>query len=158
MDAVQQAKSGHPGTPMALAPLAHVIWQHFLGFDSEDPIWPNRPGGRATDRWFRPIPFGYSASSRVSSLNGSPLSHRSEASRDGAARYGSDFGSLPPVTGVGRSTRERLDLIDRTGKTGAAFRSLGDPLWDTSSAQGRLLSMHRRRSWDRASSGPNTNG
>jgi transketolase len=42
MDAVQQAKSGHFGTPMALAPLAYVIWQHFLRFDSEDPIWPNR--------------------------------------------------------------------------------------------------------------------
>jgi transketolase len=42
MDAVQQAKSGHPGTPMALAPLAYVIWQRFLRFDPEDPIWPNR--------------------------------------------------------------------------------------------------------------------
>jgi DNA invertase Pin-like site-specific DNA recombinase len=41
---------------------------------------------------------------------------------------------------LGRSTRELLDLIDRIGKSGAAFRSLGDPLWDTSSAQGRLLS------------------
>src|SRR6202167_4725446 len=41
---------------------------------------------------------------------------------------------------LGRSTRELLDLIDRFGKSGAAFRSLGDPLWDTSSAQGRLLS------------------
>ena len=40
----------------------------------------------------------------------------------------------------GRSTRELLDLIDRIGKAGAAFRSLGDPLWDTSNAQGRLLS------------------
>ena len=42
MDAVQQAKSGHPGTPMALAPLAYVIWQHFLRFNPEDPIWLNR--------------------------------------------------------------------------------------------------------------------
>jgi DNA invertase Pin-like site-specific DNA recombinase len=42
---------------------------------------------------------------------------------------------------LGRSTRELLDLIDRIGKAGASFRSLGDPLWDTSSAQGRLLSM-----------------
>jgi len=42
MDAVQQAKSGHPGTPMALAPLAYVIWQKFLRFDPSDPIWPNR--------------------------------------------------------------------------------------------------------------------
>ena len=41
---------------------------------------------------------------------------------------------------LGRSTRELLDLIDRIGKAGAVFRSLGDPLWDTSSAQGRLLS------------------
>jgi transketolase len=42
MDAVQQANSGHPGTPMALAPLAYTIWQNFLRFNPEDPIWPNR--------------------------------------------------------------------------------------------------------------------
>jgi transketolase len=42
MDAVQQAKSGHPGTPMAMAPVAYTIWQRFLRFDPEDPIWPNR--------------------------------------------------------------------------------------------------------------------
>jgi transketolase len=42
IDAVQQAKSGHPGTPMAMAPVAYAIWQHFLRFDPEDPIWPNR--------------------------------------------------------------------------------------------------------------------
>jgi DNA invertase Pin-like site-specific DNA recombinase len=41
---------------------------------------------------------------------------------------------------LGRSTRELLDLIERISKAGAAFRSLGDPLWDTSSSQGRLLS------------------
>src|SRR5438270_7893117 len=42
MDAVQQANSGHPGTPMALAPVAYQLWQHFLRFDPQDPIWPNR--------------------------------------------------------------------------------------------------------------------
>jgi transketolase len=42
MDAVQQANSGHPGTPMALAPLVFSIWQNFLRFDPADPIWPNR--------------------------------------------------------------------------------------------------------------------
>jgi transketolase len=42
MDAVQAANSGHPGTPMALAPVAYCIWNHFLRFDPEDPIWPNR--------------------------------------------------------------------------------------------------------------------
>ena len=41
---------------------------------------------------------------------------------------------------LGRSTRELLELIDRIGKAGAVFRSLGDPLWDTGSSQGRLLS------------------
>jgi DNA invertase Pin-like site-specific DNA recombinase len=40
---------------------------------------------------------------------------------------------------LGRSTRELLDLIERIGKAGAVFRSLGDPLFDTSSAQGQLL-------------------
>src|SRR5438309_9428217 len=42
MDAVQQANSGHPGTPMALAPVAYTVWQKFLRFDPEHPIWPNR--------------------------------------------------------------------------------------------------------------------
>jgi transketolase len=42
MDAVQAAKSGHPGTPMALAPVAYCLWQRFLRFDPSDPIWPNR--------------------------------------------------------------------------------------------------------------------
>jgi DNA invertase Pin-like site-specific DNA recombinase len=41
---------------------------------------------------------------------------------------------------LGRSTRELLELIERIGKAEAGFRSLGDPLWDTSSSQGRLLS------------------
>ena len=42
MDAVQKANSGHPGTPMALAPVAYCLWQRFLRFDPIDPIWPNR--------------------------------------------------------------------------------------------------------------------
>lgn len=42
MDGVQQASSGHPGTPMAMAPVAYCLWQRFLRFDPDDPIWPNR--------------------------------------------------------------------------------------------------------------------
>ena len=42
MDAVQRAESGHPGAPMALAPVAYTLWQKFLRFDPEDPCWPNR--------------------------------------------------------------------------------------------------------------------
>jgi transketolase len=42
IDAVQAANSGHPGTPMAMAPVVYALWQHVLRFDPADPIWPNR--------------------------------------------------------------------------------------------------------------------
>ncbi|MFM7250090.1 MAG: transketolase [Planctomycetaceae bacterium] len=42
MDAVEAAKSGHPGTPMALAPVAYSVWSGFLRYDPADPSWPNR--------------------------------------------------------------------------------------------------------------------
>src|ERR1022692_2031714 len=42
MDAVQEANSGHPGTPMALAPVPYCLWQQFLRYDPSDPLWPNR--------------------------------------------------------------------------------------------------------------------
>src|SRR5437764_1579201 len=42
MDAVQKADSGHPGTPMALAPLAYVLWTRHLRYDPSDPTWLNR--------------------------------------------------------------------------------------------------------------------
>jgi transketolase len=42
IDAVQEANSGHPGTPMAMAPVVYTLWQRLLRYDPEDPIWPNR--------------------------------------------------------------------------------------------------------------------
>src|ERR1700735_3636409 len=42
MDGVQAANPGHPGTPMAMAPVAYCLWQKFLRFDPQDPVWPNR--------------------------------------------------------------------------------------------------------------------
>lgn len=42
MDAVQKANSGHPGTPMALAPVAHTLWSRYLRYDPATPDWPNR--------------------------------------------------------------------------------------------------------------------
>jgi transketolase len=42
MDAVQKANSGHPGAPMALAPVAYTLWQQILRYDPQDPLWPNR--------------------------------------------------------------------------------------------------------------------
>jgi transketolase len=42
IDGVQKANSGHPGAPMALAPVAYCLWQQFLRYDPKDPVWPNR--------------------------------------------------------------------------------------------------------------------
>lgn len=42
IDAVQQANSGHPGAPMGLAPVAYCLWQQFLRYDPQNPLWPNR--------------------------------------------------------------------------------------------------------------------
>src|SRR5512140_1019988 len=42
IDAIQQANSGHPGTPMGMAPTVYALWQRVLRFDPEAPIWPNR--------------------------------------------------------------------------------------------------------------------
>jgi transketolase len=42
IDAIETASSGHPGTPVGMAPVAYTLWQHFLRFDPSDPIWPNR--------------------------------------------------------------------------------------------------------------------
>src|SRR5271168_4802048 len=42
IDAVQKANSGHPGTPMGMAPVAYTLWQRLLNFDPASPIWPNR--------------------------------------------------------------------------------------------------------------------
>ena len=42
IDAIQAANSGHPGTPIGIAPVTYTLWQRFLRFDPADPIWPNR--------------------------------------------------------------------------------------------------------------------
>ncbi|MBR0939378.1 recombinase family protein [Bradyrhizobium jicamae] len=57
-----------------------------------------------------------------------------------AALKADDVVLVTKLDRLGRSTRELLDLIERIGKAGAAFRSLGDPLFDTTSSQGRLVS------------------
>src|SRR5258708_25356315 len=42
VDAVEQAKSGHAGAPMGMAPVAYTLWKRFLRYDPADPMWPNR--------------------------------------------------------------------------------------------------------------------
>ena len=66
--------------------------------------------------------------------------NRPQLARLMASLRAGDIVTVTKLDRLGRSTRELLDLIDRISKAGASFRSLGDPLWDTSSAQGRLLS------------------
>ena len=56
-----------------------------------------------------------------------------------AALKASDTVIVTKIDRLGRSTRELLELIERIGKAGAAFRSLGDPLFDTTSSQGKLM-------------------
>ena len=53
MDAVQAANSGHPGTPMGMAPVAYTLWQRFLHFDPADPIW-HSPGTASSSRRVTP--------------------------------------------------------------------------------------------------------
>ena len=50
IDAVQAANSGHPGTPMALAPLVYTLWNRVMRFDPQDPIWPRPRPLRAVER------------------------------------------------------------------------------------------------------------
>ena len=62
MDAVQAANSGHPGTPMALAPVAYKLWRDYLRFDPELPVWANR------DRFV--LSVGHASALLYSSLSG----------------------------------------------------------------------------------------
>ena len=65
---------------------------------------------------------------------------RPQLARLMAALKAGDIVAVTKLDRLGRSTRELPELIDRIGKAGASFRSLGDPLSDTSSPQGRLSS------------------
>jgi DNA invertase Pin-like site-specific DNA recombinase len=79
------------------------------------------------------------ASSRATGL--SPVrADRPQLAKLMASLKPGDVVTVCKLDRLGRSTRELLELIDRIGKAGAAFRSLGDPLFDTTSSQGRLLS------------------
>jgi transketolase len=69
MDAVQQANSGHPGAPMALAPVAYCLWQQFLNYDPEDPAWPNRDRFVLSNGHASMLLYGVLHLARVKSLN-----------------------------------------------------------------------------------------
>src|SRR3974377_2235411 len=69
-----------------------------------------------------------------------PRADRPQLAKLMAALQPGDVVLVTKLDRLGRSTRELLDLIERIGEAGCFFPSLGDPLWDTGSSQGRLLS------------------
>ena len=83
MDEVQAAKSGHPGTPMALAPEAYCLWQQFLRFDPQDPVWPSRD---------RLLSIGHTSTSYLTLNEGARKSIRANASGRGRCEQG-----VPPT-------------------------------------------------------------
>ena len=117
MDAVQQANSGHPGTPMAMAPVAYALWQHHLRFDPDDPIWPDR------DRFV--LSMGHASMLLYSLLHLARREGREPQVRDAGRAVGdasttsSAFGNS---TAAARPSRVPLDLghrdDDRTARTG----------------------------------------
>ena len=105
MDAVQQANSGHPGTPMALAPIAYTLWQQFLRYDPADPTWPNRDrfvlsNGHASMLALCPgTPCGHSRHKRR--IRGSrPICHH-------ARRHQKFSSARPQVSRTSRVSRHR---------------------------------------------------
>src|SRR6202049_4878476 len=119
IDAVQQAKSGHPGTPMALAPLVYTIWNRVMQFDPEDPIWPNR------DRFVLSNGHASMLLWSVLHLTGSRAVH-AEYERIGQPAVSRDkYSSLPPARQQGpRSPRVPLGFggRDHDGTTRAGYR------------------------------------
>ena len=92
MDAVQKANSGHPGTAMALAPLAHVLYTRIMRYDAAEPDWPDR------DR------FILSAGHASMLLYAMLYLDRATASRSTTSRSSGSGVRAPPAT---RSTATR---------------------------------------------------
>ena len=101
MDAVQQANSGHPGTPMALAPVVYTLWQDFLRFDPEDPIWPNRDrfvlsNGHASMLLYAMLHLaGVKAVNANTSVSASPRSRSTTSSG-----FGSSAANVPAIPNI----------------------------------------------------------
>src|SRR5262249_3728660 len=98
IDAVQQAKSGHPGTPMALAPLVYTIWNRVLRFDPKDPTRAHRP------------PFGSANGPRLRGAvvrlvpDGGPRGERGVRTSGQAVGYARRHPPLPPIEQQGAGT------------------------------------------------------
>ena len=106
MDAVQQAQSGHPGTPMALAPLIYTLWNRVLQFDPQDPAWPNRS----------------IASMKQNALK-SPASRSSDVVQTETARPGPAYSKPRPI---GKQQPREIQL---PGRPPMDSNSAGYPHW-----------------------------
>lgn len=94
MDAVQQANSGHPGTPMAMAPVVYTLWQRFLRFDPDDPIWPNRDLGTLAERVRHVVQAAFDGRRIVIFSGGAADTDETVFEQVRAIRDGGGFGSI----------------------------------------------------------------
>ena len=129
MDAVQQANSGHPGTPMALAPVVYTLWQDFLRFDPDDPIWPNRDRFVLSNGHASMLLYAMLHLTGVKAVN-------AEYERLGDARgharrhqaFPPDRQQMPRPSGIPpdlRASRRRPGRSARAAATASAWRSPG---------------------------------
>ncbi len=95
MDAVQNANSGHPGTPMALAPVAYTLWQDFLRYDPADPLWPNRDRFVLSAGHASMLLYALLHLARVRRLDGDEMTNEMTISLDDIKRF-RQAGSVTP--------------------------------------------------------------
>jgi transketolase len=106
MDTIQQANSGHPGTPMGVAPAAYTLWQRFLRFDPGDPIWPNRDRFVLSEGHASALLWSLLHLTRVRAVRPPSVSARvavEEASTLGWDRYVGDGGAVIGMNTFGAS-------------------------------------------------------
>ena len=103
MDAVQNANSGHPGTPMALAPVAYTLWQDFLRYDPADPLWPNRDRFVLSAGHASMLLYALLHLARVRRLDGDEMTNEMTISLDDIKRF-RQAGSVTPGPEYGLTT------------------------------------------------------
>ena len=121
IDAVQAAKSGHPGTPMALAPAAYTLWQRFLRYDPEDPRWPNR------DRFV--LSNGHASMLLYSLLHLTGVKAVNQSYEEvGQGRLAVTLSrTIPPVAAIGHPPSERAIRLTASGTLDSSGKTSTDP-------------------------------
>ncbi len=142
IDAVQAANSGHPGTPMALAPLVYTLWNRVMRFDPQDPIWPNR------DRFVLSNGHASMLLWSVLHLTGTQAVNAEYETRRQARGHARRHPPLPPARQQGaRPSRIPLGLGRRRRPPARSARA-SRRAWAWRSAQRWLASRYNRPGFD----------